>query len=112
MRRGTMCEAVSVRCAPKVRSVSFPHCKSFFVSLLTTMADSNVTLSTATMLHAKVDSLEIGPSLPDARYQKNKKKIEISVDDKVEWSYKWTKTFAPPLGKDLYVWHSYCDRHN
>ncbi|KIJ07095.1 hypothetical protein PAXINDRAFT_103100 [Paxillus involutus ATCC 200175] len=65
------------------------------------MADSKVTGVTSTMLCTKLESLKIELSLPDARYQKNKKKIKISVDDKVEWSYKWTKTFAPPLGQDL-----------
>ncbi|KIJ14661.1 hypothetical protein PAXINDRAFT_12491 [Paxillus involutus ATCC 200175] len=70
------------------------------------MSDSNVTGATATMLCTKLDSLNIALSLPDARYQKNKKKIKISVDDKVEWSHKWTDTFAPPMGQVLYVWHA------
>ncbi|KIJ14091.1 hypothetical protein PAXINDRAFT_100315 [Paxillus involutus ATCC 200175] len=67
------------------------------------MADSKVTGVTSTMLCTKLESLKIELSLPDARYQKNKKKIKISVDDKVEWSYKWTKAFAPPLGQDLII---------
>ncbi|KIJ19060.1 hypothetical protein PAXINDRAFT_97126 [Paxillus involutus ATCC 200175] len=44
-----------------------------------------------------------GLSLPDARYEKNEKKIEISVDDKVQWSYKWTNTFEPLLSQDLHM---------
>ncbi|KIJ13356.1 hypothetical protein PAXINDRAFT_13920 [Paxillus involutus ATCC 200175] len=81
--------------------------------------NSNVTGATATMLCTKLESrcpfpfensdshgsllpdLSIELSLPDARYEKNQKKIEISVDDKVKWSYKWTNTFAPPLDQDL-----------
>ncbi|KIJ16631.1 hypothetical protein PAXINDRAFT_10344, partial [Paxillus involutus ATCC 200175] len=64
------------------------------------MADSNVT---GAMLCTKLDGLKIELSLPDARYQKNKKEIKISVDDKVKWSYGWTNTFAPPLGQDLLI---------
>ncbi|KIJ10370.1 hypothetical protein PAXINDRAFT_16596 [Paxillus involutus ATCC 200175] len=67
------------------------------------MAHSNVTGATATMLCTKLHSFEIKLSLPNARYQKNEKGIQISVDDKVEWSYKWTKMFAPPLGQELLV---------
>ncbi|KIK91715.1 hypothetical protein PAXRUDRAFT_615928 [Paxillus rubicundulus Ve08.2h10] len=51
-----------------------------------------------------LDTFKIELSLPDARYEKNKKKITISVDGKVEWTHKWTKpeTFAPPFeGRDL-----------
>ncbi|KIK78861.1 hypothetical protein PAXRUDRAFT_82127, partial [Paxillus rubicundulus Ve08.2h10] len=54
------------------------------------MAHSNVTIATPTMLCAKLDTFKIELSLPDARYQKNKKKIKISVDGKVEWTHKWT----------------------
>ncbi|KIJ07625.1 hypothetical protein PAXINDRAFT_19198 [Paxillus involutus ATCC 200175] len=64
------------------------------------MSDSNVTAASATM---KLDSLNIELSLPDALYQKNKKKIEISVGDKVKWSYEWTDAFAPPLGQNLFI---------
>ncbi|KAF8835688.1 hypothetical protein BDN67DRAFT_1072304 [Paxillus ammoniavirescens] len=53
------------------------------------------------LLCVKLESLNIKLSLPDARYEKNEKKIKISVDGKVKWSYKWTSTFAPPLGQDL-----------
>ncbi|KIK81665.1 hypothetical protein PAXRUDRAFT_102350, partial [Paxillus rubicundulus Ve08.2h10] len=68
------------------------------------MSDFNVTGTTATMLCTKLDRLNlIKLSLPDEHYQANTKKIEISVNDKVEWSYKWTKTFAPPLGNDLII---------
>ncbi|KAF8833410.1 hypothetical protein BDN67DRAFT_1017584 [Paxillus ammoniavirescens] len=67
------------------------------------MSDSNHTGAIATMLCAKLDSLNITLSLPDARYQRHKKKIKISIDDKVVWSYKWTNTFAPSLGKDLVI---------
>ncbi|KIK77038.1 hypothetical protein PAXRUDRAFT_81815, partial [Paxillus rubicundulus Ve08.2h10] len=51
-------------------------------------------------------ALKIELSLPDARYQKNKKKIKISVDGKVKWTDKWTKpeAFAPPFeGRDLHI---------
>ncbi|KIJ06170.1 hypothetical protein PAXINDRAFT_20625, partial [Paxillus involutus ATCC 200175] len=65
------------------------------------MARSNVTGGSATMLCMKLDSLKVELSLPDVRYQKNKKKIKMSVDGKVKWSYEWTNTFAPPLGQDL-----------
>ncbi|KIJ10822.1 hypothetical protein PAXINDRAFT_16218 [Paxillus involutus ATCC 200175] len=47
--------------------------------------------------------LNVELHLLNARYQKNEKKIEISVDDKVEWSYKWTNTFAPLLDQDLFI---------
>ncbi|KIK75059.1 hypothetical protein PAXRUDRAFT_835819 [Paxillus rubicundulus Ve08.2h10] len=72
------------------------------------MARSNVTGATPTMLCTKLrlDTLKIELSLPDARYQKNKKKIKISVDGKVKWTDKWTKpeAFAPPFeGRDLHI---------
>ncbi|KIJ13345.1 hypothetical protein PAXINDRAFT_13908 [Paxillus involutus ATCC 200175] len=61
-----------------------------------------MTVAPVTMLCTKLNSLNLLElCLPNARYQKNNKKIEISVDDKVEWSYKWTDTFTPPLNKDL-----------
>ncbi|KIJ13347.1 hypothetical protein PAXINDRAFT_13913 [Paxillus involutus ATCC 200175] len=65
--------------------------------------DSNVTGTTATMLYTRLDSLNVELSLPNSRYLKNEKKIEISVDDKVKWSYGWTNTFAPPLGQELLI---------
>ncbi|KIK71821.1 hypothetical protein PAXRUDRAFT_836581 [Paxillus rubicundulus Ve08.2h10] len=64
------------------------------------MSNSN-TGAAATMLCTKLDMLDIQLSAPNPRYQKNKKKIKISVDDNIMWSYKWTKTFAPPLGREL-----------
>ncbi|KIJ05704.1 hypothetical protein PAXINDRAFT_21060 [Paxillus involutus ATCC 200175] len=67
------------------------------------MSDRNVTGATATVLCTKLDGLNIELSLPNARYQKNKKTIKISVDDKVKWSYEWTDTFVPPLGQDLFI---------
>ncbi|KAF8835684.1 hypothetical protein BDN67DRAFT_937666, partial [Paxillus ammoniavirescens] len=63
----------------------------------------NVTDATATMLCIKIESLNIELSLPDARFEKNEKKIDISVDDTVKWSYKWTNAFAPPLGQELHI---------
>ncbi|KIK76044.1 hypothetical protein PAXRUDRAFT_835484, partial [Paxillus rubicundulus Ve08.2h10] len=57
--------------------------------------------ATATMLCTKLDTLNIQLSVPNARYQKNEKKIKISVDENIKWSYKWTKTFAPSLGHEL-----------
>ncbi|KIJ13343.1 hypothetical protein PAXINDRAFT_13906 [Paxillus involutus ATCC 200175] len=66
--------------------------------------NSNFTLGiTATMLCTKLDSLNVELSLPNSRYLKNEKKIEISVDDKVKWSYGWTNTFTPPLGQELLI---------
>ncbi|KIK79406.1 hypothetical protein PAXRUDRAFT_834122, partial [Paxillus rubicundulus Ve08.2h10] len=72
------------------------------------MAHSNVTGATPTMLSTKLDTFKIKLSLPDPHHQKSKKKIEISVDGKVEWTHKWTKpaseTFAPPFeGRDLSI---------
>jgi hypothetical protein len=55
-------------------------------------------------------NIELSPS--HARYQKKEKTIEISIDDKVKWSYRWTDTFTPQFGQDLYVWRSYSDRYN
>ncbi|KAF8838503.1 hypothetical protein BDN67DRAFT_1070682 [Paxillus ammoniavirescens] len=64
------------------------------------MSASNVTHAT-TMLCATLASLNIDLHLSDPLYQQNRKKIIISVDDKVKWSYKWTDTFAPRLGQNL-----------
>ncbi|KIJ19044.1 hypothetical protein PAXINDRAFT_97114 [Paxillus involutus ATCC 200175] len=65
-----------------------------------------------TVLRTKLDSLDIRFSLPDARDKKNEKEIKLSIDDKVQWSYKWTNTFEPLLGP-LYlplVYGSYSGR--
>ncbi|KIK92327.1 hypothetical protein PAXRUDRAFT_13288 [Paxillus rubicundulus Ve08.2h10] len=81
----------------------YPSHIATVLRLAATMADSKVTGATAAMLCTKLDSLKIELSLPDARYQKNEKVIKISVNDKVEWSYKWKKTFSPQLGENLIV---------
>ncbi|KIK74838.1 hypothetical protein PAXRUDRAFT_835879, partial [Paxillus rubicundulus Ve08.2h10] len=57
--------------------------------------------ATATMLCTKLDMLNIQLSMPNTPYQENKKEIKISVDDNIQWLYKWTKTFAPSLGHEL-----------
>ncbi|KIJ19043.1 hypothetical protein PAXINDRAFT_8393 [Paxillus involutus ATCC 200175] len=68
------------------------------------MSDSNV-IGATTMLRTKLYSLnsDLELSLPNARYEKNKKNLEISVDNKVEWSYEWTDTFAPLSDLDLHI---------
>ncbi|KIK76418.1 hypothetical protein PAXRUDRAFT_16631 [Paxillus rubicundulus Ve08.2h10] len=81
----------------------YPSHIATVLRLATTMADSKVTGAIATMLCTTLDSLEIELSLPYARYQKNEKVIKIMVNDKVEWSYKWKKTFSPQLGQNLIV---------
>ncbi|KAF8834470.1 hypothetical protein BDN67DRAFT_1016472 [Paxillus ammoniavirescens] len=66
------------------------------------MSGSNVT-ATQTLLCTRLDSLNMELRLSDPLYRKHQKKIKISVDDKVKWSYKWTDTFAPTLGQDLFI---------
>ncbi|KAF8842075.1 hypothetical protein BDN67DRAFT_421083 [Paxillus ammoniavirescens] len=105
----------------QVHSASYHHCSVFLVSLqqcsifaiptsqvlLQQSCAQNWIVGVLSCLRIRVPhgslppGLNIKLSLPDAHYKKNKKKIEISVDDKVKWSYKWTSTFAPPMGQDL-----------
>ncbi|KIJ19063.1 hypothetical protein PAXINDRAFT_97128 [Paxillus involutus ATCC 200175] len=64
------------------------------------MSRSNVAASTI-MMDTKLYSLDI--KLLDARYEKNEKEINLSVDDEVQWSYKWTNKFAPLLGLNFHM---------
>ncbi|KAF8840101.1 hypothetical protein BDN67DRAFT_686537 [Paxillus ammoniavirescens] len=68
------------------------------------MSDTNVTPATVTtILRTKLHSLNIELSPSHAHFHKKEKIIEISIDDKTKWSYRWTDTFTPPFGQDLLI---------
>ncbi|KIJ04592.1 hypothetical protein PAXINDRAFT_22114 [Paxillus involutus ATCC 200175] len=68
------------------------------------MSGTDVTPTTVTtILRTKLHSLNIELSPSHPCYQKKEKTIKISIDDKVNWSYRWTDTFTPQFGQDLLI---------